>query len=88
MIVDIIAGIARRDPVLIARAIEDIAFSLMGGLSNLFALGIEALTTGFTAFSDDIKDIWRFDRVHHWLIGLAILIAGIVILIISLLMGM
>ena len=87
MLLDIILAVARGDPVAIAKAIEDIVVTAMGGYSQLFATAIEILTTGFTMLADDIKDLGRFDRLHHWQYGLITLIAGLIILLVALFMS-
>ncbi len=44
------------------------------------AVGFDLLTTGITTFLDDFQDFGRFDRIHHWHIGIILILAAIVVI--------
>ena len=39
--------------------------------------GVSTLTYGLILFLDDIRDFGKFDRIHHWHIGLLLALGGV-----------
>ena len=64
-----------------AGAVASIIHASLKDLDNALATALDTLATGYTMLADDIHDLGLFDRIHHWIIGLVILILGLIILI-------
>jgi phosphoglycerol transferase MdoB-like AlkP superfamily enzyme len=63
--------------------LKDIASSSTKSLSDAYSNAIDMITTGMAMFIDDIMDFPKTDRPHHWMWGLILVIAGIIILILA-----
>ena len=48
---------------------------------NAFNNAVDTLTTGVSMIMDDIKDVGKIDRIHHWMIGLILVVIAVIILI-------
>lgn len=44
------------------------------------AAAVDAIASGASILLDDARDLGRLDRPHHWLWGLALVLAGMLIL--------
>jgi hypothetical protein len=50
---------------------------------SAFTSAVDAISTGASMIMDDIMDFGKVDRVHHWLVGLVLLIAGVIALVVA-----
>jgi hypothetical protein len=50
---------------------------------NAFISAIDALSAGASMLIDDIMDVGKFDRVHHWMWGVILIIVGIIVLAVT-----
>jgi len=73
--------IVRQDVRKFMETILSIIRSSLKDLDNALATALDTLATGYMMLADDIHDLGLFDRLHHWIIGMVILIIGLVILI-------
>jgi len=86
LLADVIEGlIVKGDYKGVVNVLKDIAIQALRDMNAALATGLDALATGLAMLGDDIHDFGLFDRLHHWIIGLIVLIAGIAILILVIL---
>jgi hypothetical protein len=63
-------------------SIEAFASDPVSAMTN----AIDAVATGASMIVDDIADLGRFDRVHHWHWGLLLLVLGLVAIAVAVLL--
>jgi hypothetical protein len=49
---------------------------------NAFISAIDAISSGASMLIDDIMDFGRFDRPHHWMWGIVLIVVGIIALVV------
>jgi hypothetical protein len=63
-------------------AVKDLIESSAKSLESAYANAVDMVTTGLAMIADDILDFGKLDRLHHWLLGLILVIVGIVVLLV------
>jgi hypothetical protein len=63
-------------------AVKDLIESSAKSLESAYANAVDMVTTGLAMVADDILDFGKLDRLHHWLLGLILVIVGIVVLLV------
>jgi len=56
------------------------AFKSTKSLDEAIYSSLNMLTAGFSMLLDDIKDLGKVDRPHHWMWGLMLAVAGATLL--------
>lgn len=85
-LVDVIRMLAEGDP----SAVEAAASLVRRALERVeerVAAAVEAIASGAAMVLHDAADLGLLDRVHHWIIGLLLLILALVALLVSLLIA-
>jgi len=80
MISDVIDSLARGDTISFMREIKRVVESSIRSAEDAIYNAIDMLTSGVAMVVDDIKDFGKLDRPHHWLWGVILAIAGIIML--------
>jgi len=63
-------------------AVKDLVESSTRSLESAYANAVDMVATGLAMIADDILDFGKLDRLHHWLLGLILVIVGIVVLLV------
>jgi hypothetical protein len=53
----------------------------LAGTESAFVAAVDALATGLAMVADDLADLGRLDRLHHWLVGLLLVAVAIIALV-------
>jgi len=80
MISDVIDSLARGDTISFMREIKRVVVSSIRSAEDAVYNAIDMLTSGVAMVADDIKDFGKLDRPHHWLWGIILAVAGIIML--------
>ena len=62
----------------LATKVAEIAFKGLGDMGVAVAEAVDMMATGLSMIVDDIKDLGRLDRIHHWLWGVLLLVGGFI----------
>jgi len=65
-----------------ANSLRAVVESSIKDPTNAFISAVDALSAGASMLIDDIMDVGRFDRIHHWMWGVLLIIVGIIVLIV------
>jgi arginyl-tRNA--protein-N-Asp/Glu arginylyltransferase len=78
--------LSRGDLLCVASAIRDVVESSIRSLESAYANAIDMIVTGTVMIADDIADLGKLDRPHHWIWGVVLVIVGVVVLALVLLL--
>jgi len=67
-------------PAALAKATADVARALREG-GEAVARAADMAAAGLAMIVDDIRDFGRVERPHHWIWGLILLVAGVLLLV-------
>jgi hypothetical protein len=77
--------LSRGDLLCVAVAIRDAVESSIRSLESAYANALDMIVTGTAMIADDIADLGKLDRPHHWIWGVILVVVGIVVLALVLL---
>jgi hypothetical protein len=77
--------LSRGDLLCVASVIRDVVESSIRSLESAYANALDMIVTGTVMIADDIADLGRLDRPHHWIWGVILVVVGIVVLALVLL---
>jgi hypothetical protein len=74
--------LSRGDFACFANSVRSTVESFINDPVGAVANAIDAISAGASMIVDDIMDFGMLDRVHHWLVGLIVLVLGIIALVV------
>jgi len=77
--------LSRGDLLCAASAIRDVVESSIRSLESAYANALDMIVTGTAMIADDIADLGKLDRPHHWIWGVVLVVVGVVVLALVLL---
>ena len=82
---DILDYISKGDVSTAMVRLVDLVRDVARGSEDIPSVLADMVVTGASMIVDDIKDVGKFDRIHHWHWGLILFIVGVVMLVILML---
>ena len=82
---DVLDYISKGDVSTAIVKLVDLVRDVVRGSEDMPGVLADMVVTGASMIIDDIKDVGKFDRIHHWMYGVVLFIVGMVMLVILML---